>query len=335
MATLYVTENGAQVHKVDERLVVRKEKQVVEDIPIIKVERVVLMGRGVSVTTPALYALSQHGVDVVYLRRGGGFGFRLVGEMHKHGRLRHTQALRVTELGYILPIAQSIVMGKIHNQRVLVQRHARETMGLHRVSAALAGMAEMQQRALETTALDELRGVEGKAAAEYFGLYRQLLADRMGFEQRAYYPPPDPLNALLSLGYTLLLREVEAATLMAGLDPALGVLHVIDYGRPSLALDLEEEFRAVIVDSVVLQAVNGGLIGRPDFTGPDARGGWSLLDEPRKRFLALYEARMVSEIRYPLTGEQTTWRRVVLLQAQQLARVFLGEAAGYEPMTVR
>jgi len=336
MATLYVTENGAQVHKMDERLVIRKDKQVVEDIPLIKVERVVLVGRGVSVTTPALYALSQRGIDVVYLRRSGGFGFRVLGAEHKHSRLRHAQALQVSRPEVALPIAQAIVAGKIHNQRVLVQRHAHEAGQLQRVAPALEGMAAMRKQAAAATTLDELRGMEGKAAAEYFGLYRQLLADRMGFERREYYPPPDPLNALLSFGYTLLLRETEAAAIMAGLDPALGVLHAIDYGRPSLALDLEEEFRAPLIDSVVLQAVNGGLVQRGDFDPPTPeQAGWRLKEEPRRRFIALYEARMVSDVTYSPLEQSTTWRRVLLLQAQQLARVFLGEAPAYLPIQIR
>ena len=123
--------------------------------------------------------------------------------------------------------------------------------------------------------------------------------------------------------------------MMIGLDPALGVLHVIDYGRPSLALDLEEEFRAAIVDSVVLQAVNGGAIARDDFELAGEPKQWRLKPDGRKRFLGLYEARMVTQIEYPLDGQKTTWRRIVSLQAQQLARVFLGEAKHYAAMEIR
>jgi CRISPR-associated protein Cas1 len=302
---------------------------------LIKLDRVILMGRGVGVTTAALYEFAQRKIDVIYLRRGGGFGFRVQGGDHKHSQLRYRQSLAIARPEVTLPIAQAIVAGKIRNQRVLIQRHAREA-NLN-AAQALAGMEAMQARALQTKTFDELRGMEGNAASEYFGIFRQLLVDRMGFERREYYPPPDPLNALLSFGYTLLLRETESAVLMAGLDPALGVLHVIDYGRPSLALDLEEEFRAALVDSIVLQAINTGTIRRDDFeaTTVNEKRGWKLKDEPRKKFLGLYEARLMGHVVYPLTNERTTWRRVLLLQAQQLARVFLGEAKGYEAMEIR
>lgn len=335
MATLYVTDAGAQVHKADERLVIRKGKEVLEDIPIIKVERVVLMGRGVGVTTAALHELIQRDIDVVYLRRGGGFAFRVTGGEHKHGRLRFLQAMMVAKLESTLPIAQAVVAGKIANQRALIQRHARDAAGLQGVPRALEEMAAMRARVEQTTTMDELRGVEGKAAADYFAVFRQLLVDPMGFERREYYPPPDPMNALLSFGYTLLLRETEAAVVMAGLDSALGVLHVIDYGRPSLALDLEEEFRAAIGDSVVLQAVNGGAITRQDFERGGEKKTWRLSDDGRKRFIGLYEARMTTRVEYSLDGQKTTWRRILLLQAQQLARVFLGEVTEYKTVEIR
>jgi CRISPR-associated protein Cas1 len=336
MATLYVTQDGAQVHKENERLIIRKGKETLEDVPLIKLDRVVMVGRGVSLTTPAMYALTQKAIDVVFLRRGGGFAFRLADGGHKHSRLRFQQALQTNRPEFALAVAKTIVAGKVRNQRTLMMRHARDAGQLKRLQPALDMMAQMGAQAAQTTTLDELRGTEGKAAAEYFGLYRQLLNDTMGFQQRAYYPPPDPLNALLSFGYTLLLSEVESAALMTGLDPALGMLHAIDYGRPSMALDLEEEFRAVIVDSVVLQAVNSGLIKRDDFELDGARKGWRLKDEPRAKFLTLYEARMQTEVEYPFPQPQrTAWRRVLLLQAQLMARVVLGEVKAYVPVEIR
>jgi CRISPR-associated protein Cas1 len=334
MATLYVTEPGAQVHKEGERVVIRKGKEVLDDIPLLKLDRLMLVGRGVSVTTAALYALTQREIDVVYVRRGGSFVGRVSTNYHKHARLRYTQALSVSQSANTLPIAQTMVMGKIHNQRVVLQRQAREA-GRAVPTQVIDRLAALVERAGRARDHDELRGVEGKAAADYFSVFPQLVTDAMGFQGRAYYPPPDPLNALLSLGYTLLLRETESAVITAGLDPALGVLHVIDYGRPSLALDLEEEFRPVLVDSLVMQAVNSALIGRTDFDSQPEDKGWHLAAEPRKRFLALYEARLATEMVYPPTNERTTWRRALLLQAQLLARVFLGEAAGYEPVVVR
>jgi CRISPR-associated protein Cas1 len=203
--------------------------------------------------------------------------------------------------------------------------------------------------------LDELRGLEGQAAKEYFGLVRRMLKPPVdgktwGFERRAYYPPPDPVNALLSFGYTLLLNDLIAACQLIGLDPYLGFFHAIDYGRPSMALDLEEEFRPVIVDSIVLTAVNRRMLGLKDFEKPkpeaegegDARpvagqGNVAiyLTPEARNKFVALYESRVNEQVVYPPLNERTSYRRVLELQAQQMARVILGQAREYRPVEIR
>lgn len=359
MTRLYVTEPGAQVHKVDERLVVRRGDEVLEDIPLIKVDQVLLMGRGVGLTTAALHALTEQGKDVIYTTGRGKFRARVVGEEHKHSRLRQAQALATADPQRALAVASAIVRGKIWNQRVLVRRHAEGEPWAQR---ALAGMEAMARRVETARNADELRGLEGQAAKEYFGLFRQMLhrpvdGASWGFERRAYYPPPDPLNALLSFGYTLLLNDLIRGCQLVGLDPALGFFHVIDYGRPSMALDLEEEFRPVIVDSVVLTLVNRGGIALRDFeqgkrnerevagpSSPELPGdsqaavrGVYLTEVARNKFLALYEARVNEQAMYALNSasERTSYRRMFELQAQQMARVILGEAPGYQTVEVR
>lgn len=351
MATLYVTEPGVQVHKQGQRLLVTRDKDILQDIPLIKVDRVVLMGRGVSITTPTMYALIRNKVDILYLTSNGGFISRVVGREHKHSRLRQAQAIVVTNPQIAMRIAQAIVEGKINNQRVLVQRHA-EGAGWAR--RALEQMDHMRRQIDRVSNLDELRGHEGLAAKEYFGLLRKLIKPPVdgktwGFERREYYPPPDPVNALLSFGYTLLLNDLIAACQIAGLDPDLGFFHAIDYGKPSMALDLEEEFRPVIVDSIVLTAVNRPLFGLRDFEPGKASEDTERLEEERKRsirpiylkeearkrFINLYETRINEQIYYPPTGEQTTYRRIFQLQAYQMVKVILGEADRYTPLMVR
>jgi len=351
MATLHVTEPGVQVHKQGQRLLVRRDKDTLQDIPLIKVDRVVLMGRGVSITTPAMYALVRRKVDILYLSSSGGFVSRVVGREHKHSRLRQAQAIAVINPDLAFNISRSIVGGKIHNQRVLVQRH---TTGAHWARRALQRMNSMRKQVDRVTSLDELRGHEGLAARDYFSIMRRLLkapsdGRAWGFERRAYYPPPDPVNALLSFGYTLLLNDLIAACQLAGLDPDLGFFHAIDYGKPAMALDLEEEFRPIVVDSIVLTAVNRPLFGLRDFeshqtaphggqAGKAAQGSVLpvyLKDEARKKFLALYETRLNEHIYYPPTGERLTYRRILRQQAYQMARVILGEADQYLPFMVR
>lgn len=365
MATLYVTETGVQVHKEGQRLLVKKGREILQDIPMIKIDKVVLMGKGVSITTPTLYALTRRKVDVLYLGRGGQM--RVVGREHRHSRLRMTQALAVNDPARVMTIAQAIVSGKVNNQRVLVQRHAE---GAPWARSALATMDTMRRQVDTSQNLDELRGREGLAAKEYFGLLRRLLrppsdGPTWGFDRRAYYPPSDPINALLSFGYTLLLNDLIAACQIAGLDPDLGFFHAIDYNKPAMALDLEEEFRPIIVDSIVLTAANRPIFSLRDFeigqpyrrnedddeenphssvpsqtrTGKEGGGEKTrpiyLKEAARNRFISLYETRINEQIMYPATGEKTSYRRIFELQAYCMARVILGEMDRYKPFMVR
>lgn len=349
MSTLYITEQGAQVHKKGGRLVIRQGEDVLQDIPLIKIDRLVLMGSGVSLTTPALHALARKNIDVMYTTNRGGFVSRVVGREHKNSRLRHSQALAVSDNQLSLKVAKSIVEGKINNQRVLVQRHAE---GGRWAKRALDTMNNMRKRAESAQTLDEVRGFEGMAAKDYFALLRRLIqppkdGNSWGFERREYYPPPDPVNALLSFGYTLLLNDLIAACQMAGLDPDMGFFHALGYGKPSMALDLEEEFRPLIVDSIVLMAVNRPLFALGDFETGSPRKQKNadsqnqpktpilLHEQARKRFITLYETRINEQIYYPPLGERTSYRRIFSLQAYQMARVILGEEPGYTPLMVR
>jgi len=362
MGTLYVTEVGVQVHKEGQRLLVKKDGEVLQDIPMIKVDRVVLMGKGASITTPTLYALTNRKVSVYYLSSRGKYMLRTVGDDHRHSRLRQAQTRATDDPARSLAVAQEIVRGKVHNQRVLVQRHAE---GQPWARAALSQMDEMRRQVDSAHNLDELRGREGLAAKAYFSLLRQIIrppADGhdWGFKRRAYYPPTDPVNALLSFGYTLLLNDMMAVCQMTGLDPDIGFFHAVDYNKPAMALDLEEEFRPVIVDSIVLAALNRPIFGLRDFEmgrpwdgGPSSEdeeeGTYSSPAEPnasplrpiylkeqsRKRFIQMYETRVNEQIHYPVTGEQTSYRRIFELQAYALARIILGEAQRYLPFSIR
>ncbi len=332
MATLYLSEPGTALQKDGERLVVTRDDQLVEAIPLVKVDQVVVMGRGVRVTTPALFALAGRGIDLVYLAgKSGRFVARLRGEDTGFARLRFQQALLVADVGRSLALAREFVRGKLHNQRVLVLRHAGgEPWG----QSAAEGIARMMERIDAAPDVDVLRGLEGQGAAQYFGAYRRLLRQDLGFARRAYYPPPDPVNALLSFGYTLLLQRILGAVGIVGLDPYLGVFHVLDYGRPSLALDLEEEFRPIVVDSLVLDLVNHHAVTAADFaTVKD--GGVQLGDAGRGRFLKTFEGRLAAALAYPPTGETTTFLRCLELQARQAARYVLGQQARYHPLLAR
>jgi CRISPR-associated protein Cas1 len=353
MSTLYLTQPGAQLHKDHDRLLIKRGDEVLEAVPFIKVDQVVLMGRGVSVTTSALHALTRRGVDVVYLTGTGGYVSRVIGQEHKHGRLRHQQSLVATEPLFALQTAQNIVRGKIVNQRALVQRHAESAPWAGRALAAMDDMARSVGAAQD---IDQLRGMEGQAAREYFGLMRHLLrppsdGDSWNFDRRAYYPPTDPVNALLSFSYSLLLRDMTTSCELIGLDPYLGFFHAIDYGRPSMALDLMEEFRPIVADSIVLEAVNRPYVSLADFEQVDLAEKESERDENeaprastqavylagsgRERLIALYENRVNDEGMFNYQNQQVSYRTIFQLQAQAMARLILGEVSDYVPFTVR
>jgi CRISPR-associated protein Cas1 len=181
--------------------------------------------------------------------------------------------------------------------------------------------------------LESLRGIEGQAADIYFSDLASLLPDGFTFTERSKRPPRDPTNSLLSLAYTLLSKEVHSAVEIAGLDPYVGYLHAVHYGRPSLALDLMEEFRSIVADSVVLSLINNRRLTPEDF---DSEEGFPRLrKESWPQFLRAWELRLNERVRHPLLGRSYPYREILLCQARILVKSLLGDIDRYVPFTVR
>ena len=372
MTTIYVKEQGSVVGRNGERLVIRKGGAVLEEVPMANVSELALMGN-VQLTAQAVATLLAREVDVVFLSTYGKYRGRLSGTGSKHARLRHRQLLALGDEAGTLAVARAIVDGKISNQRVLLQRQRRRGEGaadplpnalprgegatdplpnplpkgeegrgvfdVARFDRALAGMMRMRQAAVGAGNLEALRGYEGKAAAFYFDAVRSLLAPGWGFTRREYYPPPDPFNALLSFGYSLLQKDVFAAVNRVGFDPYLGFFHELEYGRPSLALDLMEEWRPVVVDALALELVNRGRLRPEQFerTGSVKRPV-QLGEAGVELVLRAYGERLEGVVYHPDAGSgggQTTVRHAIRLQAYRLARVVLEGGAAYVPFVVR
>jgi CRISPR-associated protein Cas1 len=321
MSALYITEQGAVLRRVGERLVVTgKEREVLEDVPIIHVDQVVVMGN-VQLTTPAMALLLQRDVDVVFLSSRGKFRGRLMTTGSKFAQLRHRQLRLVDDETAVLAIAQEIVVAKLNNQA-----HLLEQLG---GAGAVRDIHRDADKARRAASLDSLRGHEGAAGARYFAALRACIPTEWGFTQRIYHPPTDPVNAMLSLGYTLLLKDATAAVQLTGLDPFMGFFHAMDYGRPSLPLDLMEPFRPLI-DGLVLGWVQERGNPGDDFdTRRQEHGAVLLKDGARNRYFRLYERQMVQKGLYPPTGERTAYRRCLELQARELAQVVLGQRARF------
>jgi CRISP-associated protein Cas1 len=329
MAILYVQQQGSMVRKRDHQIVITKEGVTLHEAPIEKIDQVVLMGRGVQLSTALLIDLLERGIPVTLTNQHGSRHYAtLTAGPSRFGDLRTRQMEFVQTPAVALGLAKEIVRAKLTNQRTLLAA----TMWPAAATACIQIDAAISAAANAST-IDILRGYEGAGAAAYFGAWRVSLPTAWGFGGRAFYPPPDPVNAMLSFGYTLVLNDMLTAVQITGLDPYLGIFHTVEAGRPSLALDLMEEFRPLIIDRLVLDLVQTSAIGRERFGRPPDRTNAVYLDEAgRALFVERYEAALHARMRLS-NGEQTMLRRILLLQTQAVARVFRGQQERYSGYT--
>ena len=336
---LYVDEQGCILKKTGERLLVVKEGETIRDIPLIHLGQVVLCGN-ISVTTPVMQTLLNEGIPIVYLSAYGRYQGVLMPQISRNSLLRVAQHRVADDSEKCLALAKAFVHGKISNMRMMLQRRkwrgktetdAEETT----IESSIEGMRKMRGRLPKAENLPELLGFEGNASAEYFRSFSSMLNMEMGFsfEHRTRRPPKDPTNALLSFAYSLLTADVISAIQIVGLDPYVGFFHQQTYGRPCLALDLMEEFRPIIADSVVVTLINNRQITPNDFT--QSHGGWFLKDAARKKFYAAYEKRKNETITHPVFKYKISFRRALELQVRLLAKCLMGEIETYTPLTVR
>jgi len=328
---LYLVGHGTMLRKEGNHLVVQPREGEPVRIRCIDVSHVAAFGM-VSVTTSALQALLAQGSPVVWLTRSGRFLGMATGFPGKNIELRRRQ-FTVPE-SQRLAYAKEFVITKIRNQRTLLRRNARLP-----IESALNALREAAIRAQTAPSIDVLRGIEGFAARIYFQCFSTMLrpdvpfSDSDLFRGRNRRPPRDPVNALLSFLYTLLTKDLGVQAHVVGFDPYEGFFHQLKFGRPALALDLAEEFRPLIADSVVLTMMNTGEVGPTDFR----RLGVAvvLTDDARKKVVQAYERRLETEIRHPRFGYRLTYRRVLDLQVRLLAATVLGELTDYEGFETR
>ena len=333
MSTLYVTQQDTVLRKTDERLKVTQKGTTLLDVPMLKVSQVVLCGR-VTVTAATLQALLEHHISVCYLTEHGRYIGRFEPALSKNALLRSAQYRATFDAGTTLALARQMVHGKLANMRVLLQRTNRD-LDDPAVALAVDQLKTHVAAVEEAPNLEHLRGLEGAGSATYFGVFDTLLKPSgMRFVKRVRRPPTDPVNSLLSFGYALLANDIQSAVNTVGFDPYQGFLHVEHYGRPSLALDLMEEFRPLIVDSVVLTCVNKRIIGPDDFS-VELGQVHRLTDTARRKFLMQYEERKHTEIHHPIFGYKVTYQRCFELQTRLLAKRLKGEIPEYPPFVTR
>lgn len=332
MPPLYVTQQGARIRIHERRLLVEQDGRELLHVPLGHISEVVIFGN-VGLTTPAIGELLDRGLEVVFLQQDGAYRGRLSAGLTPHVPIRRAQYRALDSPDFVLEISKGFVRAKLSHQRTLLQRHNRERDNSE-ISAAVEQIGAALENTARKTTRASLLGLEGSATASYFRGFRKLLDPSWRFETRNRRPPKDPINVLLSLGYTLLGQLSFGAVQAAGLDPYAGFYHEVVYNRPALALDLLEEFRPV-VEGVVLWACNSGQLTLADFSVGSPDRPVVLADEGRKRFLQAYETRLDGRFTHPIAGKQLTLRQCIVEQARQVAQRVLNQQAGYTGMGFR
>lgn len=328
---LYVTEQGSVVGIDGGRLTVSKHREELISVRLIDVLQVSLFGN-VQVTAQGTRTLMDSDIDVFHFTYGGWLTGLTTGLPRKN------VSLRMRQLGSAargdLDAPRRMIAGKIRNCRVLLRRNG--GVNASRTVGQLAGLAD---RAEQCDDAASLLGIEGTAARLYFESFPYLLTGAANLPGPAFSglrnrrPPTDAVNCLLSFCYALLAKELLAACLIVGLDPYVGLFHRPRFGRPALALDLAEEFRPLLADSVVLGLVNNGELRAADFVV--RAGAVGLTEDGRRTVIRAWERRMLTEVRHPVFGYEVSYRRAIELQARMLGAYLIGEVPAYAPLVTR
>lgn len=333
---VYVQARGAKVAKKGETLEISIEDKVVQTARLIDTSQLVLMGN-IYVTTPTLHELMAREIPISWHSFGGWFIGHTIGTGHKNVEIRAAQYRTSFDTAACLRLAKGFVIAKIQNQRTLLRRNWK---GEDKPDDLVEAFQHDVRHAQRAPTLAELLGAEGQAAARYFRNFSAMLSRdgdaasfAFDFTTRNRRPPTDPVNALLSYSYALLVRAWTVALTAVGFDPYRGFYHQPRYGRPALALDMMEPFRPLLADSSVIQAINNGEVRPTDFIS--AAGSVAMADDGRKRFIGTFERRLAQEITHPVFGYKLSYRRLLELQARLLARHLLGEIPDHPNFTTR
>ena len=334
---VYLNTQGLHIGKSGDILQVKEKFKVIQTVRMREMHQLNLFGN-IQLTTQAIQALCEAEIPIAYFSQGGWFYGITQGLGEKNVFLRQRQFRCADKPEFCLRFARTLVAGKIRNQRTLLMRNHRQPS-----QEWLAQMKYWVGRAETAASMEELLGVEGMGARIYFGNFDGMLrtddgesrADEMPFrfEHRNRRPPRDPVNALLSLAYSVLAKDWTVTCPQVGFEPLLGFYHQPRFGRPSLALDLMEPFRPLVADSAVMTAINAGMVQPKHFV--QAAGSYALTQEGRKAFYHAYELRMDQLVTHPLFGYKLSYRRLFEVQCRLLVRLLEGEIDSYPVFVTR
>ncbi|ALB41814.1 MULTISPECIES: type I-D CRISPR-associated endonuclease Cas1d [Nostocales] len=325
MTTLYIIQPDAVLSKDYEAFQVALKQEdgswKKQKVAAQTVDEVILMGNPQVTGDAFVYAL-ELGMPVHYLSSFGKYLGSALPKSSRNGQLRLAQYAVYHDPVRRLELVKAIVTAKIHNQYNVLYRHNEKDNPLKERKV----LVKTQQN------IDQVRGVEGLAAKEYFACWQRMIGKQWTFNGRNRRPPTDPVNSLLSFAYALLQGQVMAGVHVAGLDPYIGYLHEVHHGQPAMVLDLMEEFRALIADNLVLSLLHKHEIKPKDFN--ESLGAYRLKDNARKTFLKAFDQKMNDEFKHPVFDYRCTYRRAIELQARLLSR-HLQEGVPYKPLSLR
>lgn len=332
---LYVSTSGAYLHLEGETVVIEVEKVRVNQYPLHLIGGIVCFGN--VLCSPALLGFcAERDVAVSFLSEYGRFLASVRGPVSGNVLLRRQQYRMADDAEVTQKIATQLVSGKLANCRIVLNRALRDhadKVDNVALKAASAKIDLIIDRVFHATNTNEVRGFEGEAAAVYFSVFNQLILDQKNdfeFSDRNRRPPLDEVNALLSFVYTLVTHDVRSALETVGLDPQVGFLHRDRSGRPSLALDIMEEFRPTLADRLVLSLINRRQVSKKGFT-KSANGAIIMDDDTRKLVVIEYQNRKQDEVQHPYIDETVKIGLLFFVQANLMARFIRGDIDGYPP----
>jgi CRISP-associated protein Cas1 len=327
---LIIQTPGTQVGSRGNQIVVSRKGETLSKQAINQINSIYLYG-AVQITAQASQACLEKGIVVSFFSPAGRFIGSLQGLPASGIDARRGQYRLFQQMPLRLLLASKCIKAKIHNQRVMVMRNGNAS------KTALHTLAKLRDQTEQAADIPELLGIEGAAATIYFENFQSMLkgvsSESFDFQKRNRRPPKDPINALLSMGYSMLTKEITGICHSVGLDPFLGFLHQPRYGRPALALDLMEEFRPLIADSVAISLLNRNELNKGDFI--QSSSGTFLNSEGRKAFWESWFRRLDTKVKHPVFGYKMSYRRMLVVQVRQLWRFLRGESKTYQGFTTR
>mgnify|MGYP002509680561 FL=1 len=333
--TLYITSSEYYLSLDGENVIISQSKKEIGRLPLHNLEAIVTCGYAGA--SPALMEKCAAGnISITFLSPTGRFRAKVTGKAYGNILLRRTQYRMADDKKQTLEIARNFIIGKIYNQRSVINRAQRdyaERLDTEKLSLVSGQLRETLQTVREADTMETLRGNEGEAASRYFSQFNQLILqqkEKFCFDIRNRRPPLDRVNALLSFTYALLTSMCVAALETVGLDPYAGFMHTDRPGRCSLALDLMEELRAPYADRFVLSCINKKMVDSSDFEEKE-NGAVFLNESGRKKYLAVWQSKKAEKLTHPYLQESIEWGLVPYVQALLLARFIRGDLDGYPP----